>query len=217
MNKKTEMSIEYEYNIITKAMEELKGKVAKDKGNIFVKILRSHQKIELLKIPTFIELTKDYVYQNFNVVIFVNFTKTLESLSKMLSSNCLVYGGQSSQEREQNIADFRADKERIIICNIKAGGIGISLHDINGKYRRVSLISPCWNAIDMTQALGRIHRAGSKSPALQRLLYCDNTIETNIATRLKIKFKNLQNINDGDLSIDLKNIHYVKDQKNLSE
>jgi SNF2 family DNA or RNA helicase len=200
-----------------KAMEELKGKVAKDRGNILVKVLRAQQKIELLKIPTFVELANEYLSQGFNVVIFVNFTQTLNSLSKLLLTKCLIYGEQTDTERQFNIEEFQSDRQRIIICNIKAGGVGISLHDINGQYKRVSLISPCWSAIDLTQALGRIHRAGAKSKALQRIIYCDNTIENNIADKLRIKLGNLQSINNGDLSIDLKDIEYIKKPKQLKE
>lgn len=217
MGKTTETNIQHEYETIFKAMDELKGKVAKDRGNILVKVLRAQQKIELLKIPTFVELVKEYLSQNFSVVIFVNFTQTLKSLSDLLFTKCLIYGEQSDVERQFNIEEFQADRQRIIICNIKAGGVGISLHDINGKHKRVSIISPCWSAIDLAQALGRIHRAGSKSKALQRIIYCDNTIENNIADKLRTKLGNLQSLNNGDLTIDLKDIEYIKKPKQLKE
>jgi len=85
MGKTAELNIQYEYEVIMKAMEELKGKTAKDRGNILVKVLRAQQKVELLKVPTFVELTKEYLVQNFSVVIFVNFTQTLKALSEMLN------------------------------------------------------------------------------------------------------------------------------------
>lgn len=217
MGKTAETNIQQEYDIIMKEMEELKGKTAKDRGNILVKVLRAHQKVELLKIPTFVELVNEYLLQNFSVVVFVNFTQTLQTLGKMLSTKCMIYGEQSDEERQFNIEEFQADRQRLIICNIQAGGIGISMHDITGKHRRVSLISPCWSAISLSQALGRIHRAGAKSKALQRIIYCDNTIENSLAEKIRIKLGNLQNLNNGDLTIDLKNIEYIKKPKKLKE
>lgn len=217
MGRTAEVNIQHEYDIITKAMEELKEKSLKDKSNILVKVLRAQQKIELLKIPTFVELANEYMSQGFSVVIFVNFTQTLKSLADLLFTKCLIYGEQSDIERQFNIEEFQQDRQRVIICNIKAGGVGISMHDINGRFKRVSLISPCWSAIDLTQALGRIHRAGAKSKALQRIIYCDNTIETNMADKLRIKLSNLQTLNNGDLTIDLKNIEYIKKPKQLKE
>ena len=75
------------------------------------------------------------------------------------------------------------------------------MHDINGKRRRVSLISPCWSAIDLTQALGRIHRAGGKSKSIQRIIYCANTIEEKIADKIQTKLKEMSSLNDGDLNL----------------
>ena len=101
----------------------------------------------------------------------------------------------------------------IIICNIKAGGIGISLHDTIGNHPRVSLISPTWSSIDLVQALGRIHRAGGKSKSLQRIIYTADTIEERIADKLKNKLLNINSINNGDL--DLTSIEFDNKRKKI--
>ena len=199
MGKEREEKIQAQYQIIFDAMEELKEKKKKDKKNPLVYILRAQQQIELLKVATFIELAKEFLEQNNSVVIFVNFTKTLNILSDALKTKCLIYGEQNDNERQTNIELFQSDKERIIIANIKAGGVGISLHDINGKYKRVSLISPCWSAQDVKQSLGRIHRAGAKSNAIQYIIFTANTIEESIAEKLQTKLTNMSTINDGDI------------------
>ena len=206
MGKTIEAKIQAEYEIINESLEELKGKTKKDKGNVLTKILRAHQKIELIKIPTFVDMAQEFIEQNFSVVIFVNFTKTLETLADLLNTDCVIYGEQTDNERQYNIDSFQNDKKFVIICNIKAGGVGISLHDINGKRKRVSIISPCWSPIDLTQALGRIHRAGGKSKSLQRIVYCANSVEEKIADKLQRKLKDMSSINNGDL--DLSNITF---------
>jgi superfamily II DNA or RNA helicase len=169
-------------------------------------MLRSHQKIEILKIPTFVELANDFIHNKFSVVIFVNFTQTLKTLAEMLKTDSIIYGEQSYEVRIRIIEEFQENKNKIIICNIKAGGIGISLHDIYGRHPRVSIISPTWNSIELTQALGRIHRAGGKSKSLQRIIYIADTVEEKIAEKLKLKLKNINSINNGDL--DLTNIDF---------
>jgi len=58
----------------------------------------------------------------------------------------------------------------------------------------------------LVQALGRIHRAGGKTKSLQRIIYVANTVEERIAEKLKIKLKNINSINNGDL--DLTNIEF---------
>ena len=184
-----------------------------DTTNILFKLLRSQQKIELLKIPLFIQLTNDFIENNYSVVIFVNFTQTLESLSDQLYTDCVIYGQQTAEVRQINIEKFMENKSKIIICNIKAGGVGISLHDKYGNYPRVSLISPTWSSIDLQQALGRIHRAGGKSKSLQRILYVANTVEEKIADKLQNKLKEINTLNNGDL--DLTNIIYERERKQI--
>ncbi len=132
------------------------------------------------------------------VVIFVNFTQTLRTLADELKTNCLIFGEQTLEDRNKNINDFNTDKSQIIICNIRAGGLGISLHDLNGNYPRISIISPSWSAQDIIQALGRIHRAKGQTPVRQRIIFCKNTIEECICKRMKEKILNIASLNDGD-------------------
>ena len=206
MGKDRSAAIEKAYKDIAFELDELHSKEKKDKGNPLVKIMRAHQKIELLKVATFVELARDFLENKFSVVIFVNFTQTLETLLKMLKTTCSIYGGQTDKDRQENIKNFMKNKERIIVCNIKAGGVGVSLHDIHGNHPRASLISPTWNSLDLVQSLGRIHRAGGKTKSLQRIIYAGKTIEENIARKIKGKLKNLSSVNNGDL--DLTNIDF---------
>jgi hypothetical protein len=109
------------------------------------------------------------------------------------------------------INKFQTNKSNIIIVNIQAGGIGISLHDKNGKYPRASILSPNWSSTSMVQALGRIHRAGGKSKSLQRIVYAAETVEETIAQNIKNKLKDINSINNGDL--DLTNIQFDKTKR----
>jgi hypothetical protein len=81
---------------------------------------------------------------------------------------------------------------------MQCGGVGISLHDVNNR-PRVSLISPSYSAVDLIQSLGRINRAGSLSPAIQKILVASGTIEENIRKKLENKVNNLNAIMDSDL------------------
>ena len=213
VDKKREIEIEREYSVIQKELDRLRDKKDKDKMNVLVKILRSQQKIELLKAPLFVELANDFLENKFSIVIFVNYTQTLKLISKMLNTTCLIWGEQTGDERDKNIRNFMENKERVIICNIKAGSVGLSLHDVQGGHPRVSLISPTWSSIDLTQALGRIHRAGGKSKSLQRIVYVANTVEERIADKVQKKIKDINTINNGDL--DLTNIVFERERKKL--
>ena len=192
--------IDEAYQEIKQALELLQEKEGQDKKNALVQLLRTRQRVELMKVPILVELCRDYLENDRSVVIFVNFNQTLELLSRELKCQCLIWGKQTDEVRERNLARFQADQERIIICNIRAGGVGISLHDEHGNYPRVSLINPSFSSTDLVQALGRIHRAGSKTPALQRIVFAAKTVEEQICEKINLKLAFLSQINDGDLS-----------------
>lgn len=164
------------------------------------KRIKARKDIELLKVPTIVELAQDFIEQNYSVAIFVNFTDTIKELSKKLKCNCIVDGSVTGEARDKAQDNFLHDRARIIILNCGAGGQSISLHDIHGKHPRVSLINPPESSKMLLQVLGRIHREGSKSPAIQKLIFCADTIEEEVAANVKQKVENIQAINDGDLA-----------------
>ena len=111
-----------------------------------------------------------------------------------------IRGGQSAKARQAAIDAFQNDTARIIVCNIAAGGVGVSLHDLNGKHARESFISPNYNAIQIHQSLGRIYRAGAASDAVQKVVFAAGTIEEVACERVQAKLHNLALLNDGDLA-----------------
>ena len=179
-----------------------------DNDNLLTMIIRARQKIELLKLDTLMELILKFLEEKKSIVIFLNFNDTLNYLKENLilrkiKDISVIRGGQTMNERDQNIELFQNNTNRIMIANIKSGGVGISLHDIHGNHPRVSLISPNWSAQDLVQALGRIHRSGGKTKCLQYLIFCADTIEEKICSIVRKKINNIDMINDGDLSNEL--------------
>jgi superfamily II DNA or RNA helicase len=168
--------------------------------NPLVVLLRARQKVELLKVPAMVEMTQDAVAEDNSVVIFVNFEETVQQLARQLKTECIIHGGQSAVLRQYYIDQFNADKERIIICNIRAGGVGISLHDLNGRYARMALISPSYSAQDLVQALGRVHRAGGKTKSIQKIIFAAGTIEEQVCQNVNEKLQMLNTLNDGDMN-----------------
>lgn len=194
-----------EYNRLKSYYKNLDKKMEDREKSLLSDITFSRQKIELYKLGILVDLTNQYLENKYSVVIFVNFSKSIELLSELLNTKCIVWGRQSLEEREKNIRRFQKNKEKIIICNIQAGGQSISLHDENGGHPRVSLIIPSYSSTQLLQALGRIHRAGSKTPATQKIIFCSGTVEDHINERLEKKMAHLKDINDNDLSFCIKN------------
>jgi len=169
----------------------------KFKPNSMVGQMKERQRIEEIKIPIIEELANEYLDNGYAVVIFVNFQKSIDDLSKRFNTTCIVCGDQTIEDRESNVEDFQKNIKKLIICNIKAGGLGIDLHDLYGV-PRVSLISPSFSSIDFIQTLGRIHRSGSQSTALQRVIYISDTCEEKICENIRNKLQFTSKLNDND-------------------
>ncbi len=193
-----------QYKEINESINELKNK--ETKANVLVKILRARQKIEMLKIPLIIDLIEEAIDNNENnsIVIFLNYRETMEQIKNILNEDMkiknisLIIGEQKIKERDKHIDKFQDNSNKIMLCMVQAGNVGISLHDLHGDNPRISLISPSWSGQDMKQVFGRIHRAGAKSPAIQKLLYVANTYEEKVCELLQNKIKNIDILNDGD-------------------
>lgn len=185
------------YNMINKALDDLKDK--EKRSSALGEIVRCRMRIEMFKLPIVLDLIDDALENNYSVAVFVNYKDSMEYLCHHLKENCsLIHGDQTLDDRQYNIDSFQKNENKVIISIIQAGGVGISLHDLHGR-PRMSIISPSWSGTDVVQALGRIHRAGSKSPALQRLVYIAKSYEEEICKKLGEKLSVLSGINDGDL------------------
>jgi len=166
----------------------------KPSPHILVEILRARQLAEAAKVPDIVDMVKDAVVEGMSVVVFVNFKDTVSSLKAALPDAGVVQGGQSAAERESYVQQFQNDEIHVMLCNSAAGGTGVSLHDVRGERPRLSLISPSFNDKEYVQVLGRIHRAGAKSPATQRILVTEQSIEQKVLTILEEKRKSLETL-----------------------
>ena len=173
----------------------------------FAIMTKARRMAELLKVPTMVEMIEDWYDEGISPVVFVNFTDTVEAIEKQLGKNkkfdgiiARIVGGQSDKVRNSDIEQFQADTKRIMIANLAAGNAGVSLHDLNGKFPRGSIISPSYSAINLLQALGRIHRAEGKTKCIQKVMFAAGTIEEDACKRVQCKLNNLECLNDGDLT-----------------
>jgi len=159
--------------------------------HVLVNILKARQLAESFKAPDLAEIAGDYINGKNSVVIFVNFSDTVDALC--LSLRCRkIDGRQTAAERQLAIDRFQADEDHCLVVNIAAGGTGLSLHDVNGNRPRISLISPTFNAKDYLQVLGRIHRNGAKTDALQKILVSAGSIEEVVMKSIGVKTANMQ-------------------------
>jgi superfamily II DNA or RNA helicase len=172
--------------------------------------LRMRQKVELIKVPLFVDMAEEAMEEGMSVVIFVNFTDTLNAIAARLKTTCIFDGKTADNVRDRNVELFQEDKERVILVNIQSGGAGLSLHDLNGKFPRMSIVSPTWSPVLIRQALGRIWRDDAKTKCVQRIVCVANTVEEDVCRNVQQKLNNLDMLNDGDLAYG-KNYEIISD------
>lgn len=162
---------------------------AEDKEELFiVRLLRARQAAESAKISHLVELAENFTEEGAAPVVFTNFRETAAAIAEKLKCGC-IEGGQTSAQRQQLIDDFQEGRTHALVCNIEAGGTGLSLHHCNAAARpRVSLICPSFNAKSFVQVLGRIHRNGALSDAAQYVVVAADTVEESVVetTRRKV-------------------------------
>lgn len=163
-------------------------------------LLRARQKLELLKVPIAVELAQDEMAKGRSVAIFVNFTQTLDELAKKLKTDCVINGGQHAHRRQENIEAFQSNKSPVIIANSAAGGVSVSLHDLDGEHPRTGLVMPNHSAVQMLQVFFRLAREGGKSTAIYKIILAAGTIERRIQKAFESKRDCIDALNDADLN-----------------
>lgn len=199
------------YEIMESELDNLNERAMNYSSHHFAIIMKARRQSELLKCPAMAEWVENMFDEGINPIVFVNFTDSLEAIEKRLDKTKFagkigkIVGGQSERERNRQIEMFQKDQTRIMLVTIQSGAASISLHDLNGNFPRNTLVNPSWSAINTLQSLGRAHRANGKTPVLQKFFFASGvTIEERMRDRVQARLNNLECLNDGDLSIEIK-------------
>ena len=202
-------SLDKAYAAIEAAKDTIHEKAKKDKDGAehLTALLRARQISELGKIPAMIELARDSIAEGRSVFVAVNFQESVDVIYEEFLKHHIVGkidGSTPDEMRTQYIDAFQNNTSRLIVANIRAGGIGIGLHDLDGDHPRTAIISPSWSPVDLKQALGRVWRSGGKSGSVQHLVYARGTVEERVAAGLQIKLDRMTVLNDGLSELDIK-------------
>lgn len=170
-------------------------------SSVLVELLRRRQALEALKVPDLIELAVDYS-ETSKVVVFCHFSDSIlllkEALEKRLKCHVPVIDGSNTPGAREIIRQgFQTNQVPVLLCNAAAGGVGLSLHDPNGRVERTALICPGWSATQFKQIIGRVHRDGGAF-SQQILVGFEHTLEVEILRKLAVRANNLDTLNDGD-------------------
>lgn len=141
----------------------------------FTKLTQVRQVIADEKISQTIELAENIIEQDKKVIIFCNFTNSLEKIVEHFGKAAVRLDGSMSKPDRQNSVDrFQTDpKVKVFVGNIKAAGVGITLTAAEAVIMNDLSFLPS----DHSQAEDRAYRYGQKNNVLVYYPIFENTIE----------------------------------------
>ena len=156
------------------------------------------------KFQEFIEQTEKVLDGGHKVLVFSQFVKMLEIISKYLDKNKIKYEylTGSTKDREACVNNFQNnDAVKIFLISLKAGGFGLNLTAADYVFH----YDPWWNPAVEMQATDRTHRIGQNKNVFVYKFITKNSVEEKILLLQEKKKKLVENIISSEKSI-LKNL-----------
>jgi len=112
-----------------------------------------------------------------------------------------VKGGMSDKAKQQAVDAFNTGTARVMVGQIIAAGVGLTLHG-DGKNTRVLVVQLPWTPADLQQAEDRLHRMGQINDVTIEILLAHIqdrwTIDERLWSILETKHYNASELIDGD-------------------
>lgn len=129
------------------------------------------------KKEAFIDSVKEVVDAGEKIVLFAWHKDIVHDLKEAIPGAVTIIGDDSMESRQRSVDAFQNDpKVQVIICNIKSGGVGITLTASS----RVSFIELPWTPADCDQCEDRTHRIGQKDSVSANYFLGQDTIDEYI-------------------------------------
>ena len=153
----------------------------------FGKLMKVRKVIAQEKINNTIELAENIIEQGKKIIIFTNFTDTLNQIYNHFGKSAVYLDGSCSKFHRQNAVDeFQTnDKIKVFVGNLKAAGVGITLTSAEAVIMNDLSFVPA----EHSQAEDRSHRIGQKNSTSVYYPLFENTIEGAIYDILNRKKK----------------------------
>jgi SWI/SNF-related matrix-associated actin-dependent regulator 1 of chromatin subfamily A len=166
----------------------------------FGKLMKVRKVIAQEKVKSTIELAENIIEQGKKVIIFTNFTDTLQEIYNHFGKQAVYLDGSCSKpHRQKAVDDFQEnDKIKVFVGNLKAAGVGITLTSAEAVIMNDLSFVPAEHA----QAEDRSHRIGQKNSTSVYYPLFENTIEGAIYDILNRKKKIISTVMGDDMIMD---------------
>lgn len=111
------------------------------------------------KLAAVQEHVSDIIDSGEKIILFVNLKEVASALKTVFPGSATILGEDTAEEREEAVRRFQEDPgTRVIICSIKAAGVGLTLTAAH----TVGFVELPWHGADCEQCEDRAHRIGQK-------------------------------------------------------
>ena len=155
---------------------------------------RARQTCIEVKMPHAREWIDNFLESGKKLVIFVHHRITTQTLLSWFPNSLVIDGSTPGNRRQEIVREYQSNpKRQLLIGNIKAAGVGLTL----------TAASDClflelpWTPADLRQAIDRLHRIGQENPVTAWFMLVQDSVETKIMDVLDGKAKVLSKVLNG--------------------
>lgn len=165
-------------------------KIAKAmRGEVMVRINILRQISARGKVRDVIEFVKDFLENGKKIILFCSLHEVVDQLKRYFPTAVSVTGRDSQDEKQRAVDAFQNNpKADIIICSIKAAGVGLTLTASSN----VAFVEFPWTYADCCQCEDRAHRIGQKDSVTCYYFLGRRTIDEKVYRIIQEK-KNIAN------------------------
>lgn len=156
----------------------------KMRGEIMVKMGALKRISALGKLNEVSEFIHEVNDSGEKLIVFCVLHAIVDELKKEFPHAVTVTGRDSMDQKQQSIDSFQKDPNiKLIICNIKAAGVGITLTASS----RVAFVEYPWTYADCVQCEDRAHRIGQKNNVMCTYFLGNKTIDEDLYKMIQNK------------------------------
>ena len=159
------------------------------RGEVMVRINILRQISARGKVRDVIEFVKDFRENGKKIILFCSLHEVVDQLKRYFPTAVSVTGRDSQDEKQRAVDAFQNNpKADIIICSIKAAGVGLTLTASSN----VAFVEFPWTYADCCQCEDRAHRIGQKDSVTSYYFLGRRTIDEKVYRIIQEK-KNIAN------------------------
>lgn len=149
---------------LKKALEEMRKNNNKANNPVILAYLtKARQSLAISKVPETYDMAETIVSGGESICIATCFKDVIEGLEKKFKDECVkIVGGMTDAAKQKAIDEFQSGKKPVILLNMQAGGVGITLT----KSHIMIFNDFPWTTGELTQMEDRICRSGQNETCM---------------------------------------------------